>query len=148
MCKRFKGPYRPDAIRQRDANFQFSMTFNFTIFLCFSNIRNHLSNFNYLVCISCKIFNRSQFYLFLKTENSRRVAESRSVCVGLKCKQSNIHLFQWCEAFQWYEGRGGGGGRQPRTQERPWERGWGRDSWKNCVSKLEQNFSTMNTLAW
>jgi hypothetical protein len=49
------------------------MTFNFTIFLCFSNIRNQLSNFN-----------RSRFYLFLKTENSRRVAESRSVCVGLK----------------------------------------------------------------
>ena len=51
-----KGPYRLDAIWQRDANFQFSMTFNFTIFLCFSNIRNHLSNFSYLVCISCKIF--------------------------------------------------------------------------------------------
>jgi hypothetical protein len=30
------------------------------------------------------MFNRSQFYLFLKTEYSRRVAESRSVCVGLK----------------------------------------------------------------
>jgi hypothetical protein len=64
--------------------FWFSMTFNFIIFLCFSNIRNHLSNFNYLVCISCKIFNRSQFYLFLKTENSCRVAESRSVVWALK----------------------------------------------------------------
>jgi hypothetical protein len=53
-----KGPYRPDAIWQRDANFQFSMTFNFNIFQCFSNIRNHLSNFSYLVCISCKIFIR------------------------------------------------------------------------------------------
>ena len=53
-----KGPYRPDAIRQRDANFQFSMTLNFTIFLCFSNIRNHLSNFSYLVGINCKIFIR------------------------------------------------------------------------------------------
>jgi hypothetical protein len=65
-------------------NFQWHLTllFNLTL-LCFSNIRNQLSNFNYLVCISCKIFNRSQFYLFLKTENSRRVAESRSVCVGL-----------------------------------------------------------------
>jgi hypothetical protein len=62
---------------------QFSITFNFTIFLCFSNIRNHLSNFNYLVYISCKIFHRSRFYLFLKTENSRRVVDSRSVCVGL-----------------------------------------------------------------
>jgi hypothetical protein len=51
-----KGPYRPDAIWQRDANFQFSMTFNFNIFQCFSNIRDHLSNFSYLVCISCKIF--------------------------------------------------------------------------------------------
>jgi hypothetical protein len=60
------------------------MPFNFTIFLCFSNIRNHLSNFNYLVYISCKIFHRSRFYLFLKTENSRRVVDSRSVCVGLK----------------------------------------------------------------
>ena len=53
-----KGPYRPDAIWQRDANFQFSMTFNFNIFQCFSNIWNHLSNFSYLVCISCKIFIR------------------------------------------------------------------------------------------
>jgi hypothetical protein len=66
-----------------DANFQFSMTFNFNIFQCFSNIRNHLSNFNYLVCISCKIFIRWRFYLFLKTENPRRVAESRPVCMGL-----------------------------------------------------------------
>jgi hypothetical protein len=78
------GPYRPDAIWQRDANFQFSMTFNFNIFPCFSNIWNHLSNFSYLVCISCKIFIPWRFYLFLKTENSRRVAESRPVCVGLK----------------------------------------------------------------
>jgi hypothetical protein len=60
------------------------MTFNFTIFLCFSNIRNHLSNFSYLVCISCTIFIRWRFYLFLKTENSRRVVESRSVCMDLK----------------------------------------------------------------
>ena len=37
----------PDAIWQRDANFQFSMTFNFNIFQCFSNIRNHLGNFSY-----------------------------------------------------------------------------------------------------
>jgi hypothetical protein len=79
-----KGPYRPDAIWRRDANFQFSMTFNFNIFQCFSNIRNHLSNFSYLVCISCKMFIRRRFYLLLKTENSRRVAESRPVCVGLK----------------------------------------------------------------
>ena len=46
-----KGPHRPDAIGQRDANFQFSMTFNFNIFQCFSNIRNQLSNFSYLDCI-------------------------------------------------------------------------------------------------
>jgi hypothetical protein len=72
-----------DPTRFGNANFQFSMTFTFTIFLCFSNILNHLSNFNYLVCISCKIFIRWRFYLFLKTENSRRVVESRSVCVGL-----------------------------------------------------------------
>jgi hypothetical protein len=77
------GPYRPDAIRQRDANFKFSMTFNFTIFHCFSNIWNHLSNFSYLVCIFCKMFMRWRFYLFLKTENSRRVVESRSVCMDL-----------------------------------------------------------------
>jgi hypothetical protein len=85
-----KGPYRPDAIWQRDANFQFSMTFNFNIFLCFSNIRNHLSNFSYLVCISCKISIRWRFYLFLKTENSRRVAESRSVCVGLNANRKSL----------------------------------------------------------
>jgi hypothetical protein len=60
------------------------MTFNFNIFQCFSNIRNHLSNFSYLVCISCKIFIRWRFYLFLKTKSSRRVAESCPVCVGLK----------------------------------------------------------------
>jgi hypothetical protein len=59
-----KGPYRPDAIWQRDSNFQFSMTFNFTIFLCFSNVWNHLSNFSYLVCISCKIFIRWRFWKF------------------------------------------------------------------------------------
>jgi hypothetical protein len=87
------------AIRQRDANFQFSMTLNFNIFLCFSNIRNHLSNFNYLVCISCKICNRSQFYLFLKTENSRRVAESRSVGVGLK--GGLLHFFKIKDFLIW-----------------------------------------------
>jgi hypothetical protein len=48
------------------ANFQFSMTLNFNIFQCFSNIRNHLSNFSYLVCIPCKIFIRWRFYLFWK----------------------------------------------------------------------------------
>jgi hypothetical protein len=73
-----------DRTRFGNANFQFSMAFNFNIFLCFSNIRNHLSNLSYLVCISCKIFIRSRFYLFLKTENSRRVVESRSVCMNLK----------------------------------------------------------------
>ena len=53
-----QGPYRLDAIRHCDANFQFSMTFNLTIFLCLSNIWNHLSNFSYLACIYCKIFFR------------------------------------------------------------------------------------------
>jgi hypothetical protein len=53
-----KCPYRPDAIWQRDANFQFSMTFNFNIFLCFSNIRNHISNFSYLVWISSVVESR------------------------------------------------------------------------------------------
>ena len=43
-----------DLARRRE----FSMTFNFNIFQCFSNIRNHLSNFSYLICISCKIFIR------------------------------------------------------------------------------------------
>jgi hypothetical protein len=69
---------------------EFSMTFTFTIFLCFSNILSHLSNFSYLVCMSCKIFIRWRFYLFLKSENSRRVVESRSVCVGL----NNYILFK------------------------------------------------------
>ena len=62
----------------RISSFQWHLTFQ-----CFSNIRNHLSNFSYSVCISCKIFIRWRFYLFLKTENSRRVAESRPVCEGL-----------------------------------------------------------------
>ena len=49
-----------------NANFQFSMTFNFNIFLCFLNIRNLLKAIlANLVCISCKIFIRWQFYLFL-----------------------------------------------------------------------------------
>jgi hypothetical protein len=52
---------RPIQIWQRDANFQFSMTFNFNNFLCFSNIWNNLSNFSYLVCISCEIFICCQF---------------------------------------------------------------------------------------
>jgi hypothetical protein len=63
------------------------MTFNFNIFQCFSNIRNHLSNFSYLVGISCKIFIRWRFYLFLITENSRRVASSFPgllVCLRLR----------------------------------------------------------------
>jgi hypothetical protein len=45
-------------------------------------------NFSYLVCISCKIFIRWRFYLFLKTENSRRVAESRPICVGFNKEAS------------------------------------------------------------
>jgi hypothetical protein len=93
-----KGPYRPDAIWQRDANFQFSMTFNFNIFQCFSNIRNHLSNFSYLVCISCKIFIRWRFYLFVKTENSRRVAESRPVCLDLKAR---LPFLTHSDVYQW-----------------------------------------------
>jgi hypothetical protein len=68
-----------------NATFRFSMAFNFNNFLCFSNIRNHLSNFSYFVCISGKIFIRWRFYLFLKTENLRRVVESRPVCLDLWC---------------------------------------------------------------
>jgi hypothetical protein len=79
-----------DRTRFGNATFQFSMTFNFNIFQCFSNIRDHLSNFSYLVCISCKIFTRWRFYLFLKTENSRRVAESRPVCVSLRGRLSGF----------------------------------------------------------
>jgi hypothetical protein len=49
-----------------------------------------------LVCISCKIIIiiisiRWRFYLFLETENSRRVAESRSVCVGLNSNPNQIN---------------------------------------------------------
>jgi hypothetical protein len=77
------------------------MTFNFTIFLCFSNIRNHLSNFSYLACISCKIFIRWRFYSFLKTENSRRVAESRAVCVDLNGVREKVsqpkYSRYWCK---------------------------------------------------
>jgi hypothetical protein len=80
---------RDSAITRRE----FSMTFNFNIFLCFSNIRNHLSNFCYLVCIYCKMFIRWRFYLVLKTENSRRVVESRSVCVGLNCYCCEIYFY-------------------------------------------------------
>ena len=31
VCMGLKGPYRPDAIRHCDANFQFSMTFKLTL---------------------------------------------------------------------------------------------------------------------
>ena len=48
----------------------------------------HSSNFSYLVCISCKICIRRRFYLFLKTEYSRLVAESRLVCMGLNRKRN------------------------------------------------------------
>ena len=73
------GPYRPDAIWQRDANFQFSMTFNF-----FSNIRDHLAILAIWSAYLVKFLSVDGFIqLFLKTENSRRVAESRPVFVGL-----------------------------------------------------------------
>jgi hypothetical protein len=68
-----------DRTRFGNATRIFSFQWYSTIFQCFSNIRDHLSNFSYLVCISCKIVIRWRFYLFLKTENSRRVAESRPV---------------------------------------------------------------------
>jgi hypothetical protein len=70
-------------------------------------MRNHLSNFSYLVCISCKIFIRWRFYLFLKTENSHRVAESRQVCVDLNAvrflkstmyKRRTWEMYGWTEA--------------------------------------------------
>jgi hypothetical protein len=73
------------------------MAFNFNIFQCFWNSQNHWSNFSYLVCISCKIFIRWRFYLFLKTENSRRVAESRPVCVGLNRCSTVIVEFNFLE---------------------------------------------------
>jgi hypothetical protein len=65
-----KGTYRPDAIWQSDVNFQWHLI-NFNIFLCFFKYSEPLKQFNYLVCISCKIFIRWRFYLFLKTENLR-----------------------------------------------------------------------------
>jgi hypothetical protein len=83
LCLKVHTDWTRSSLRRE---FSISMTFNFTIFLCFSNIRNHLSNFSYLACISCKICIRWRFYSFLETENSRRVAESRPVCVGLNLK--------------------------------------------------------------
>jgi hypothetical protein len=82
------------------------MTFNFNIFQCFSNISNHLSNFSYLVCISCKIFIRWRFYLFLKTENSRRVPNRvRSVWAFKDCRHERNY-----RRDGWGGGGGGGGG--------------------------------------
>jgi hypothetical protein len=80
---------RPDAIWQRDANFQFSVTFNFNIFLCFSNIPTPLKQFfSYLVCISCKIFIRWRIYFKIRdpkrnkgicrTENYRSIIHPKA----------------------------------------------------------------------
>jgi hypothetical protein len=44
ICHVYKG-MGADAIWQRNANFQFSMTFNFNFFSMFLNIRNHLMQF-------------------------------------------------------------------------------------------------------
>ena len=46
---------RPDAIRQCDANFRFSTSFNFNPFLFFSNLRKDFSNWSYLVHMSNQI---------------------------------------------------------------------------------------------
>jgi hypothetical protein len=68
-----------------------------------------LSNFSYLVCIPCKIFIRWRFYLFLKTENSRRVAESRPVYVGLYTFENltlqNFSFFVFFETYYWSIGK-------------------------------------------
>jgi hypothetical protein len=62
-------------------NFQWHLTLIF--FYVFQIFGTTLRNFSYLVSISCEIFIRWRFYLFLKTENSRRVVEPRSVCMDL-----------------------------------------------------------------
>jgi hypothetical protein len=65
-------------------NFQFSMTFNFNIFQCFSNIRNHLSNFSYLVCISCKFLSVDGFICFWKLK----------ICVALPNRVRSVWAFK------------------------------------------------------
>jgi hypothetical protein len=73
--------------RTRFGNATRIVSFQWHLTLIFFNVLQilgtTLSNFIYLVCISCKFFIRWRFYLFLKTENSRRVAESRPVRMGL-----------------------------------------------------------------
>jgi hypothetical protein len=84
----------------RFINFQWHVTLIF-FYICFSNIRNYLSNLSYLACISCKIFIRRRFYSFLKTGNSRSVAESRPVCVGPQTYVANglERIYQWQNSY-------------------------------------------------
>jgi hypothetical protein len=56
-----KGPHSPDAIWQCDANFQFSMTFNFNIFQCFSKykveqLKSVKSTIDILTILDAEIF--------------------------------------------------------------------------------------------
>jgi hypothetical protein len=59
------------------------MTFNFNIFHCFSNIRDHLAILAIWSACLVKFLSVDGFICQLKTENSRCVADSRPVCVGL-----------------------------------------------------------------
>ena len=47
--------------------------FNVNIFQLFLNFWKHITNLNYLVCISCKFFLHWRFCLLLKTNKTRRV---------------------------------------------------------------------------
>jgi hypothetical protein len=62
FSSRPKGPDIPDAIRQRDAIFRFSLTDNFGPSLNFPNIKKRYNLLSYLVYISFKICSHWLFY--------------------------------------------------------------------------------------
>jgi hypothetical protein len=69
---------------------EFSMTFNFNIFHCFSNIRDHIAILAIWSAYLVKCLSVDGFICQLKTENSRRVAESR--LLRNHCQQGKSRL--------------------------------------------------------
>jgi hypothetical protein len=73
-----EGPHTPDAIRQRDAIFRFSLTDNFDPSLNFPNIQKRYNIFSYLVYVSFKICSH---WLLSKTKKNRVALSNRVRCV-------------------------------------------------------------------
>jgi hypothetical protein len=83
VCVGLKGTHTPDAIRQRDAIFRFSLTDNFDPSLNIPNIQKRYNILSYLVYVSFKICSHA-LVTFKDEKKSRRVVESRPVCRDLE----------------------------------------------------------------